>query len=87
LIESFKSAGSQLVSVAGEFSHALFEWINVHPKFLDYLFFATIILFIIYLLLMKRLDKYVFAELDRYFIGVILAFVVLMIGNTVYGFA
>ncbi len=87
IADGLKSIGNQLLFVVGEIAHGSFEWINGHPKFLDYLFFATIAFFIIYLLMMKRLDKYIFAELDRYFIGVILAFVVLMIGNTVYGFA
>jgi lipopolysaccharide export system permease protein len=87
IAEGLKSIGSRILFIIGEIAHGSFEWINTHPKFLDYLFYATIVFFIIYLLMMKRLDKYIFSELDRYFIGVILAFVVLMIGNTVYGFA
>lgn len=87
IMEAIRNIGSMLNSVLGEPSHAAFEFINANPKFLDYVFYGSLIFFIIYLLLMKKLDKYIFAELDRYFIGVILAFVVLMIGNTVYGFA
>lgn len=87
MFEGIKNIGSQLNITIGEIAHGVFQFINANPKFLDILFYGTLVFFIIYLLMMKKLDKYVFSELDRYFIGVILAFVVLMIGNTVYGFA
>ena len=85
--ENLRAVGSRANDILGEIAYGVFQWINSNPKFLDYLFYASVILFIIYLLFMKRIDKYIFSELDRYFIGVILAFVVLMVGNTIYGFS
>ena len=87
LWENLRPIGSNLNDMLGTLAYGVFKWINAHPKALDYLFYVSIILLILYVISMKRLDKYIFSELDRYFIGVILAFVVLMIGNTVYGFA